>query len=85
MKSLDNIRKIKSKEIVKRKIEEIKRRMSRSARIETATTERWKSWRGRSEPARRKKRRTRSMLDTTLATKAKTLTTMVTITQRMTS
>ena len=43
MKSLDSIKRIKSKEIVKRKIEEIKRKMSRSAKIETATTERWKS------------------------------------------
>ena len=81
MKSLDNIRRIKSKEIVKRKIEEIKRRMLRIARKETAMTERWKSWRRSSELARRKKRRTRSMLDTTLA--MRTLITMVTTTLRM--
>ena len=43
MKSLDSTRRIKSREIVKRKIEEIERRMSRSARKETASTERWRS------------------------------------------
>ena len=83
MKSLDSIKKIKSREIVKRKIEEIGKRMSRSARIEIVMTEKWRSWRGRSELARRKKRRTRSMPGITQA--MKTLTTMVTITQRMIS
>ena len=43
MKSLDSTRRIKSRETVKRKIEEIERRMSRSARKETASTERWRS------------------------------------------
>ena len=85
MKSSDSTRRIKSREIVKRKIEEIERRMSRSARKETATTERWRSKRGKSEPARRKKRRTRSMPDIILAIKVKTLTTMDTITLRMIS
>ena len=43
MKSLDSTRRIKSREIVKRKIEEIERRMSKNARKETASTERWRS------------------------------------------
>lgn len=59
MKSSGSTRRIKRREIVKRKIEEIKRRMSRSAKKEIVKTENLRNKRGKSELVKREIRRTR--------------------------